>query len=187
VPAHGDRGGPISCPPPIDATVDRVSVCANRRLGSIGTIEVLLAAQHSGEEERGVDRGELDLPEAMTTIEIEEVIEEAPVAGDIAGPVALRRLPQEAQRRQLVQELLGRLPLSIGQFGQARTVLLGDANGRLAGFGRRLRLNLGACRSIAACRIARICVTCSGLKGGGGQQKPQWMGPPLTHHLTHGS
>ena len=97
MPPQGHDGRAWREPLPVCTAVDRVGETADFRLGRVdGVSEVRLAEQHAAEQERGVDRRELDLLVAGPRVHIEEVIKEPVVAGRGGGRV-LTRGPEEPQ------------------------------------------------------------------------------------------
>ena len=97
VPAQRHDGRARGEPLPVGARVDRVGESADLGFGRVGGVaEVRLAEQHSAQEQRGVDARELDLLIAGSRIHVEEVIEEAVVAGR-RGRRVLTRGPEEAE------------------------------------------------------------------------------------------
>ena len=92
-------GGRACAPAPVDAAR------RSRRRGrgsraSLGPVEIALGEQHAAEQQRRVDRRQLGRLEARAALHVEEVVEEALVAGHARRRVALRRIGQEAQRRE---------------------------------------------------------------------------------------
>src|SRR2546426_8183357 len=61
---------------------------------------VRLAEHHAREQERGIDGRELHILEPLTRAHVEEVIEEAVVAGRARDARVLGGGPEEAQRRE---------------------------------------------------------------------------------------
>jgi len=80
-PPHGDERRAGLGPGPVGAPVERIGVGADRGLGAVAPVEVLLREEDAGEEERGVHRGELDGLVAEPGGLVHEVREEAVIAG----------------------------------------------------------------------------------------------------------
>ncbi len=87
-------------PRPIDARIELIDDRADLRLCSVGAVEERLAVQRAGQQQRGVDGGQLALAGARAGGHVEEVIEKALVARGAGGLRALRRVVKKAQRRQ---------------------------------------------------------------------------------------
>src|SRR5512141_1252877 len=87
-------------PVPFDTPVQRFRERADLGLLGALTVEVRLAQENSGEEERRVDRREFDGLEALASLHIEEVVEEPPVTDDAARRRPLRSRREESERRQ---------------------------------------------------------------------------------------
>ncbi len=98
MPAHAHGGRPSLGPFPIDAEVDRIGERANLLLSRVAAVVVALREQDAGEQERGVDRGQLDRLEAAAGLHVEEMIEEAAIAGGVRAGRVLRGGPEELQR-----------------------------------------------------------------------------------------
>src|SRR5205814_9048858 len=64
----------------------------------VRAVEIRLAGEDAGEQQRRVDRRELDLLEPLSRVHVEEVIAEAVVAGRAGRRGVLGRGPEEAQR-----------------------------------------------------------------------------------------
>ena len=99
-PAHGHPGRPHLRPVPVDAGIDVVDQRPDQRLVRVGAVEPRLAMQHAGEEQRGVDGRQLAGTEAGAGLRVEEMVEEALVAGHARRCAALGRVVEEADRRQ---------------------------------------------------------------------------------------
>src|SRR3989441_177817 len=99
-PAVRHRGGTRLGPAPVGARVQRLGGVADGTLDGCGAVEIGLGEEHAREQQGGVDRGELHLPEALSCVLVEEVVEEAVVAGHPARVRALRRGPEEPERRE---------------------------------------------------------------------------------------
>ena len=97
VPAQGDGRRSRLRPRPVDPRVDRVGEPADARLPGIVAVEVGLAEQYPGQEQRRVHGGELHPLEARAGLGIEEVVEESPVARDPRGGGILARAPEKPQ------------------------------------------------------------------------------------------
>src|SRR5206468_10798144 len=91
----------------VDAEVDRIGECADLLLGRVAAIVVALREQDAGEQQGGVDRGQLDRLEAPAGLHVEEVIEEATIPGGVRAGRVLRGGPEEAQGRERAARGLG--------------------------------------------------------------------------------
>jgi hypothetical protein len=98
-PAEADRGRLRLCPPPVYTPVDRVHERPDLDFLRIRAVEVRLAEQRPGDQDRGVDRRELAVLEALARLHVQEVIEEPAVPGHSARLRPLRGRGEEAQRR----------------------------------------------------------------------------------------
>ena len=90
------RLGPL----PVNSAIDRFRQRADLLLARMVAVEVGLAEQHAGEQQRRVDRRQLASSVTLAVPHVEEVIEEAPVAAHAARRGALRSVMQELQRRE---------------------------------------------------------------------------------------
>jgi hypothetical protein len=106
-PAHRHQRWPRLCPRPLDTAEDRVGEGADLGLVRIVAVEVRLAKQHAGDQPGGVDGGQLDVAVARAGRHVDEVVEEAAVAGHSDGIRSLRRVAQEPQRDQHPLDRLG--------------------------------------------------------------------------------
>src|SRR6267378_1199634 len=107
MPAHGDPRRTGLSPLPVHAEVNRIGERADLLLGRVAAIVVALREQDAGEQQRGVDRGQLDRLEAPPGLHVEEVIEEAAIAGGVRAGGVLRRGPEELQRLECAVGGLG--------------------------------------------------------------------------------
>src|SRR5687768_16076701 len=105
MPAHTENGRLGDGPRPLDSPVERIRVRADRYFVRAVPVEVRLAEQGTCQQQRSVDRRELDLLEPVTGFHVEEVIEKSLVAGDVGRLRSLRRIVEKPQR---VQSTLGR-------------------------------------------------------------------------------
>jgi hypothetical protein len=122
-------------PGPVHAAVDLVDEAADAGLVGLLAVEEALRMQRAHQQQRGVDGGQLAAPEAQPRLHVEEVIEEALVAGH-AGPArALRQAGEEAQRRE--RALAGLLTGDVAARHTHRVGAEREADGRDAGEGRR--------------------------------------------------
>ena len=88
--------------------VDPLRPLADGALLGLRAVEVGLAEEHAGQEQRGVDGGKLDArPRADARGHVEEMVEEPLVAGAALGLGALGRFVEEAQRGQDPRRGLG--------------------------------------------------------------------------------
>ncbi len=99
-PAQRDQRRARLCPGPVHAGVNGVDQLPDPRFVVVGLIEPALAEQHSGQQQRGVHRRQLAVPEPQAAVHVEEVIEETLVSGDAREIRTLRRLGEKTQRRQ---------------------------------------------------------------------------------------
>ena len=99
-PSQGERRRVRCNPIPIDSLVQGVGIRSYADFGGRGTIEVLSAEKRTGQEKTGVDRRELDVREPKPGVRVEEVVEEAFVAGDAAIAWSLRQVIQVLERGQ---------------------------------------------------------------------------------------
>ena len=76
-------------------------------LVGIAAVEVLAREEDAAHQQRRVDGGQFDAPEALAGFLIEEVVEEALVAGHAGLARALRGLPEKAERRERALGCLG--------------------------------------------------------------------------------
>src|SRR6185312_8197898 len=97
-PSHRDQRAFAVHPRPVDAAVEVIRQAPDLRLRRIVAIIIDAGEQDSGEQEHGVDRGQLDIFEAASALHVDEVVEEAAVTGHAGGRVALRRSREEAER-----------------------------------------------------------------------------------------
>ena len=105
-PRHRGERRVLVEPVPLDALVERVGVGADGRLVGSAPVEILAREEHAAHQQRRVDRGQLYAPEALAGFLVEEMVEEALVAGHAGLARALRGLPEKAERGQ---RALGRL------------------------------------------------------------------------------
>ena len=98
IPAERDGGRAHLEPVPVGAAIEGVSQGSDLALGRVRVIEVGLAEERPGEQQRGVHARKLDPLEARAGRRIEEVVEEPAVAGGTPGRGVLARGPEEAQR-----------------------------------------------------------------------------------------
>jgi hypothetical protein len=107
VPPHAHQRAAVARPVPVDAPVERVGERADLALAGVGPVEVLLAGERAGQEQRRVDGRELDALEAQAGGGDEEVVEEPLMAGHAGRLRPLRQPPEEAQRGQRARARLG--------------------------------------------------------------------------------
>ena len=95
-------GAAVAGPLPVGPAVERIGQAAD--LGLLGRVAVEIGGdgEHAREQERRVDRGQLALPDAAAGFDVEEMVEEALVAGGI-------RLGPWGQFEQIAQPLAGDL------------------------------------------------------------------------------
>jgi hypothetical protein len=99
-PAHRDVESIHRGPRPVHAPIQLVRERADGLLLGIVEVEEIADEQHAGDEQRGVDGGDLGIAVAMTRREIQEVIEETFVTGGARGVRPLWRVAQELERHQ---------------------------------------------------------------------------------------
>ena len=136
LPAHRHERWTGAGPGPVHSPVERVSQRTDFHFGRVVAVEVLLAGQHPHQQERGIDGGELDILEAEAVAVIQEVIEEALVAGGTGGLRALRQLPEVPQRGEGPLTRLGPAdiaPLRADHIGGEAEADGGDAGERAGG------------------------------------------------------
>ncbi len=97
-PAHGDQGLSHLERVPLGRGVELLGELADLALLRVVAVEVALAEERAGEEERGVDGRQLDRLEARAGLHVEEVVEETLVAGPAPCLRPGRRRGEEAQR-----------------------------------------------------------------------------------------
>ena len=107
LPPHANEARRELRPVPLDAAVERVGEGANFFFFRTIPVEILLAEEDASHQERRVDGGKLDLPEPLTSVHVEEVVEEAAVAGRALSGLALRRVPEKAERGERAASGLG--------------------------------------------------------------------------------
>jgi len=107
VPAHADRRRPRFGPFPVHTEVDRIGERADLLLGAVAAVVVRLREENAGEQQGRVDRGQLDRLKAPAGAHVQEVIEEAAIAGGVGAGGVLRRGPEKAQGRQRASGGLG--------------------------------------------------------------------------------
>ena len=76
---------------------------ARRRISAssgLASVEIFGGEQHAAEQQGGVDRRQFGGLEPVARFHVDEVVEEALVAGDAGGRGPLRRIGEEAQRRR---------------------------------------------------------------------------------------
>ena len=95
-----DRGRTHLRPLPVDAAVDLLCEVADLRFLRLRAVEIGLAEKRTRQEQRSVDGRELAVVEALARLHVEEVIEEALVAGRATAVGTLRRAAEEAERRK---------------------------------------------------------------------------------------
>src|SRR5438477_303589 len=104
-PGERDRWRARLGPGPVHSPVDLLGQRSDLDLLRIIAVEVRLAKEHPGEQQRGVDGGDLALIGARAAAHVDEVIEE---------PVLIRFAGEEAQGRE--HALARRLPRDIAAF-----------------------------------------------------------------------
>ena len=119
-PAMGQRRPAIAGPVPVGPTVERVGQAPDLGFDGRVAVEICGNCQGTCEQERRVDGGKLALPHAASGLDVQEVIEEALVAGGI-GLGTLRAFEQVAQSLQ--RDLRGEIP-------EEDSALDDDRNGR---------------------------------------------------------
>src|SRR6266576_39616 len=132
----GHRRRPRLGPFPVDAEVDRIGERADLLLGRVAAIVVALREQDAGEQQRGVDRGQLDRLEAAARLHVEEVIEKASIACGVRAGRVLRGGPEELQcLESAVGSLAARDPvvLDADRIRRQRKADRGDARERRCG------------------------------------------------------
>src|SRR3954462_15454018 len=97
MPSHADERRVRRRPGPVDARVERVGERADGCFVGISVREILTAGEDAGEEERGVDGGELDGLEPEAGVHVEEMIEESLVACDASWRRAFGRVVEEVE------------------------------------------------------------------------------------------
>ena len=90
---------PIQRPAPIHPPVQRVSEPSHLTLSAGVPVEIGGGGQGAGDQDGGVDGRQLGTPCTPAARDIEEMVEEALVAGRIAH-WSVRSVPEEAQRGQ---------------------------------------------------------------------------------------
>ena len=83
LPAVAERRAAIARPVPVRPPVERVGQASDVSLFLRVGVEVGAAGKGTREQERGVERGELAIPDATPGIDVEEVIEEPLVPGGV--------------------------------------------------------------------------------------------------------
>ena len=68
----GQQRGVLGEPGPVHAVEDGVG-----QLADFGIVKVLAAHEHAAEQNRGVDRGDLGIPDALAGVDVGEVIEKS--------------------------------------------------------------------------------------------------------------
>ncbi len=101
-PAVRDRAAPVLSPLPIRTAVQRVGQGAQFLFVGTAGVEVHRRRERAGQQEGGVDGGQLALPGAAPAAHVEKVVVEALVSGGV-GLWAVRAVPEESQRRQRAQ------------------------------------------------------------------------------------
>src|SRR5207253_2944884 len=133
MPAHGDPRRTGLSPLPVHAEVNRIGERADLLLRRVAAIVVALREQDAGEQQRGVDRGQLDRLEAPARLHVEEVIEKAAIACGVRAGRVLRGGPEKLQRLQgTVRRLGARDPAVLYAYGirRQRKADCGDARER---------------------------------------------------------
>ena len=101
MPAHRDRGSTVATEEiPVGSRVDLLREVADFALGRIGAVIILARKKDPHHEDGRVHAGQLDIPMPEAGLHVEEVVEEALVASSARAFRPLRRVPEEAQRRQ---------------------------------------------------------------------------------------
>ena len=107
-PAVRERGTTIARPVPVGAAVQPVGQVPDLALVAGVTVEERAHRQGTGEQERRVDRGQLAVPHATTGLDVEEVVEEALVAGGVGlRPLRTGEKVPEAFQGDLCGEVPG--------------------------------------------------------------------------------
>ena len=136
MPAHGDAVGPYARPVPFDPVVDRLGQAPNFHLVGMVAVEPARGEQHAGDQQSGVDRRQLGPAETVTGLHVEEMVEEALVAGDARRLRPLRGVVEEADGGQGALARLG--PADPAPLDPDRPAGQGEADGshRREGLGR---------------------------------------------------
>ena len=134
LPAHAQADPAVAHELPVHPAVDLVRERADLHLGGVAAAEVLPRVQDAGQQQRGVDRGELGVPRhhAQRGAHVEEVVEEPLVADRAAGGAPLRLGPEGVERgRHAIRPVRARDPAMIDRDADRAQAeaLAGDAAG----------------------------------------------------------
>src|SRR5690606_9482360 len=80
-PAMAEGRAAVQRPAPVDTPVERIGKAADFGLRLVVMAEILPGGQHAGHQKGRVDSGKLAFPSAPAGLHVEEMVEEALVAG----------------------------------------------------------------------------------------------------------
>ena len=87
-------------PPPVDPPIDVVHEGPDLDFLRVRPVEVGLTEQGAGEQDSGIDGGQLAVPEALARFHVQEVVKESAVTGRPPGVSALRSFGKKPQGRE---------------------------------------------------------------------------------------
>src|SRR5262249_42057744 len=107
-------------PRPLDAAIEVVGQGSDLGFGDVRLIEILLHVEHSAQQQRSIDRGQLRILHASPGLHVEKMVIETLVARGV-GLGTLRNVPEKCQGGQrTISPYLPANPPAVNAHGESR-------------------------------------------------------------------